>query len=101
MDRLKHHFNFGYKLTLSALLTNLYTNSYTFIIGKMFSATQLGFYNQANTLRMFPVRNLTTALQKVTYPLFSSIQDDNQKLKSVFKRITLLVFFIIYPVMLF
>lgn len=99
-QKFKYHFNFGYKLTLSSLLTALYTNSYTLVIAKMFSATQLGFYNQANTLRMFPVRNLTTALQKVTYPLFSSIQDDNQKLKSVFKRITLLVFFIVYPVML-
>lgn len=99
-QKLKYHFNFGYKLTFSALLTALYTNSFTLVIAKMFSATQLGFYNQANTLRMYPVRNLTAALQKVTYPLFSSIQDDNQKLKSVFKRITLLVFFIIYPVML-
>src|SRR5690606_76912 len=99
-QKFKYHFNFGYKLTLSSLLTALYTNSYTLVIAKMFSATQLGFYNQANTLRMFPIRNLTTALQKVTYPLFSSIQDDNQKLKSVFKRITLLVFFIVYPVML-
>src|SRR5690606_2641116 len=95
-----YHFNFGYKLTFSALLTALYTNSFTLVIAKMFSATQLGHFNQANTLRMFPVRNLTTALQKVTYPLFSSIQDDDQKLKAVFRKITLLVFFIIYPVML-
>lgn len=99
-DKFKYHFNFGYKLTFSALLTSIYNNSFTLVIGKLFSATQLGFYNQANTLRMFPVRNLTSALQKVTYPVFSSIQNDDDKLKHVFKRITALVFFIICPVML-
>jgi len=100
-QKFKDHFNFGYKLTLSALVTTIYSNFYTLIIGKFFSVSQLGFYNQANTLRVFPVRNINAALQKVTYPLFSSIQDDNEKLKSVFRRITSIVFFITTPIMFF
>lgn len=99
-EKFKYHFNFGYKLTLSALLTSVYLNSYTLIIGKLFSATQLGFFNQANTLRMFPVNNITSALQKVTYPVFSSLQGNDEKLKYAFRKITLLVFFIVCPVML-
>ena len=67
----------------------------------MFSATQLGFYSQTNTLRMFPVQNLTTALQKFTYPVFSIIQDDNERLKTIFRKITTLVFFVVTPIMLF
>lgn len=100
-QKLRYHFNFGYKLTLSSLLTSLYNNLYVVIIGKLFPISQLGFYNQANTLRMFPVQNLTMALQKVTYPVFSSLQDDDEAMKSVFRRITLIVFFVISPVMLF
>jgi O-antigen/teichoic acid export membrane protein len=99
--KFKFHFNFGYKITLSGLLTSVYRNSYTLVIGKMFSATQLGFYNQANTLRMFPVSNLTDALRKVTYPIFSSIQDDNERLKTAFRNITTLVFYVVTPVMLY
>lgn len=100
-QKFKYHFGFGYKLTFSALITAIYHNSYTLVIGKFFSPTQLGFYNQANTLRIFPVRNINAALQKVTYPLFSSIQDDNKKLKSVFKRITSIVFYVTTPIMFF
>lgn len=100
-NKLKYHFDFGYKVTLSSLVTTAYHHSYTLIIGKMFSATQLGFYNQANTLRMFPVQNLTTALRKVTYPVFSSIQDDNMRLKAMFKKITALVFYVVTPIMLY
>src|SRR5690606_27879892 len=38
---------------------------------------------------------------KVTYPLFSSIQDDDEKLKMVFKKITSIVFFVTTPIMFF
>ena len=99
-ERLKYHFNFGYKLTLSSLLSTIYNNVYVIIIGKIFPAAQLGFYTQADTLRMFPVRNIATALQKVTYPIFSTIQDDNLRLKEAFKKITAVLYFIIVPVML-
>lgn len=98
-DKLKYHFNFGYKLTLSGILTTIYTNSYSLIIGKIFSPAQLGFYTQANTLRMLPVDNLTMALRKVTYPIFSLIQNDDVHLKSAFSRITNMVFFVVTPVM--
>lgn len=100
IEKLRYHFNFGYKLTLSGIVTNIYMNLFTFSIGKFFSPAQLGYYNQANTLRMFPVTNITNALRKVTYPMFASIQDDTVKLKNVFKAITQQVFFIVTPVML-
>jgi O-antigen/teichoic acid export membrane protein len=99
-SKLQYHFNFGYKLTLSGLITTLYTNSYMLLIGKLFPAAQLGYYSQADTLRMFPVRNITAVLQKVTYPVFSSIQDNNQQLKRTFAKITSLVMYIIVPLML-
>lgn len=100
-DKMKYHFNFGYKITLSAILTALYQDLNKIIIGKYFSAAQLGIYNQADTLRRLPVRHLTAALQKVTYPIFSSIQNDNNRLKSGLRDITLLVFFVISPIMLY
>lgn len=98
--RLKYHFNFGYKLTLSGLLDVVYTNSYNLIIGKLFSATELGYYNQADNLRMFPVNNLSTALNKVTYPMFASINDDDFKLKFAYKKLMTQVLFWTIPLML-
>jgi teichuronic acid exporter len=99
-EKLKHHFSFGYKLTFSGLITSLYYNLYTIIIGKLFSATQLGYYNQAYTLSMFPTANFSSALLKVTYPMFSSLKNDNHKLRDIYKRLTLLVFFGVTPIMI-
>ena len=98
-EKFKYHFEFGYKITLSSLLYTLYRNVYTIIIGKYFSAAQVGFYFQAETLRMYPVQHITTALDKVTYPMFSSIQNDKNSLKIYYKKTMQAVLFLIVPVM--
>ncbi|HEY1165321.1 MAG TPA: lipopolysaccharide biosynthesis protein, partial [Chitinophaga sp.] len=96
----KYHFKFGYKLTLSGLLNAIYQNLYNLIIGKYFSATQLGYYTRAQTMQMFPVQNLSTALNKVTYPMFAAIQEDDTRLKNVYRRLMQQVVFWVTPVMI-
>ena len=98
--KFKEHFSFGYKLTLSSLLDTIFNNIYQVIIGRFFPASQLGFYTRANTLKLLPVTNITGALGKVTYPLFASIQDDDVRLKRVYKEIMQLVIFIVAPVLI-
>lgn len=87
----KFHFSYGYKLTLSGILNTLYLNLYKIIIGKKFSASQVGFFSQADSLRLFPVNQLNTVLNKVTFPLFSKIKDDDEKLKLAYISSTRLV----------
>jgi O-antigen/teichoic acid export membrane protein len=99
-ERFKYHFNFGYKLTLSSLLEIIFSNAYNLIIGKYFSVAQLGFYTRADTLKQIPVQNVSMALNKVTYPIFSSIQHNNVHLKSVYKRLIQQVLFWLAPVLI-
>jgi O-antigen/teichoic acid export membrane protein len=99
-SRLKRHFNFGYKLTLSGIIDTIYSNIYNIIIGKFFSVSLLGYYTRADAIKQLPVNNISSALKKVTYPLFSSIQNDNKRLKSVYKIMIQQVLFWVAPVML-
>lgn len=98
-SKFTYHFNFGYKLTLSSLLNTIYDNVYNLIIGKYFSASALGFYTRANSLKQLPIKNISTALNKVTYPLFAQINHDDIKLKMVYSKIMQQVMFWIAPVM--
>lgn len=100
IQSFKYHFNFGYKMMLSAILNTLYNNLYIIIIAKYFSATQLGFYSRALSLRQLPISNLSAALNKVTYPMLSSINDNDIKLKSVYKRVMQQVVFWVAPFMI-
>lgn len=100
-EKFKDHFNFGYKITLSGLLDSIFSNIYIIIIGKYFAVSQVGFYTRAQTMQKLPVINISKALNKVTYPLFAQIQDDNFRLKKVNKQIMQMVVFIIAPILIF
>ncbi len=95
--KFKKHFNFGYKITLSGLLDTIFNNVYSIVIGKFFPVAQVGFYQRANSLQMYPVGIISSILSRVTYPLFAQIQDDNVRLKSIYKRILQLNIFLLAP----
>lgn len=100
VEKFKYHFNFGYKLLLSGMLDTVFTNIYTVVIGKLFAPAQLGFFTRANSVVQLPVENISGALNKVTYPLFASIKDDNERLKKVYKQIMQMVIFLIAPILI-
>jgi teichuronic acid exporter len=100
-EKFNHHFHYGVKLMFSSILDIIFTNAYTIIIGKFFAPAQVGYYNRADTLQMLPVGNISSIVTKVSYPLFSSIQNDAVRLKSVYKRIMQMVLFLVAPILIY
>jgi O-antigen/teichoic acid export membrane protein len=96
----KRYFNFGYKLLLSGLLDTIYKNIYFVIIGKFYPVTQLGYYTNATKLRDVSSQSVSQAIQKVTYPVFSSIQEDGKRLSASYKRLLKMTAFLNFPFML-
>lgn len=92
-------FAFGSKLLASGLLNTLYTNIYLLVIGKIFNAASLGYYTQADRFTKLPSSNITGILQRVTYPVLCSIQDDNERLREDYRKLLRLSAFIIFPMM--
>jgi len=96
----KEMFGFGYKLFFSRIIDTIYMNIYNLVIGKFFSAADLGFYTRADQLKNLIVINLTITTQKVTYPVLSQIQDDNVRLKRAYKRIIKTTMFVTFYLMI-
>lgn len=92
-------FAFGSKLLASGLLDTLYTNIYLLVIGKIFNAASLGYYTQADRFTKLPSSNITGILQRVTYPVLCSIQDDDERLREDYRKLLRLSAFIIFPMM--
>jgi|LSQX01.3.fsa_nt_gb O-antigen/teichoic acid export membrane protein len=80
-------FAFGGNLLISGLLDTLYRNIYYVIIGKYFSAAELGHYTRAEQFKSLPSSYLQSVIGRVSYPVLSSIQDDPPRLKEAYKRI--------------
>ena len=96
----KRLFNFGSKILAANLLHTIYLNLYTLVIGKRFSATDLGYYSRADQFAQFPSSNITGILWRVTYPIMSSIQNEDEKLKNVYRQYIRLSAFIVFPLMI-
>ena len=95
----KELYFFGFNLMLVGVLETLYQNSYQIFIGKFFSASSLGHFTQAKTIANFPSSNLSGVISRVTYPIMSTIQDDNERLSEVYRRLARIIAFGVFPLM--
>lgn len=100
LTSFKELFNFGYKLLLSGLLDQIFQNIYLLVIGKLYTANDLGYYTQAKKMQDVPVVTLASIVGSVTFPAFSRIQDDKEKLLIGFRKILKLQVFINFPLMI-
>ena len=91
---------FGSKLLGSALLDTIYNNIYPIVIGKYFSAQDLGNYTRAQQFSSLPSSNVTGVLQRVTFPVLSSIQNEDERLAKNYRKILKLSAFLVFPMML-
>jgi teichuronic acid exporter len=98
-ESFRRLFSFGSKMLASSLLNTVYANIYLIVIGKVFSSSDLGYYTRAKQLEELPTMNMTNILQRVTFPIFCSIQDDDQRLILAYRRLIRLASFVIVPMM--
>jgi O-antigen/teichoic acid export membrane protein len=87
----KEMFSFGSRLAALGIIDNIYLNIYYLIIGKYYSAAQLGHYTKAEAFKNFPSKGITGIIQKVTYPVLSNIQDDSVRLKQAYRKLTKII----------
>jgi len=96
----KELFSFGSKLLGAGLLDTIYRNIYLIIIGKIFNARELGFYTRAQQFQQLPSQNITGIIQRVAFPVLSSIQDDDEKLLKAYSSFIRLSAFVVFPLMI-
>lgn len=98
--RLKHLLSFGWKLLISSLLDTVYNNLRNLIIGKIYSSSDLAFYNQGDKFPKVIVANINASIDSVLLPSMSSVQDDHKRVKSMTRRAIKTSTYIMAPLMM-
>ncbi len=96
----KELFSFGSKMMLTNLLDAIYRNVYSLVIGKFFSSSDLGYYNRAKGFERLVSHNLTTIINKVSFPTLVHFKDNDQKLQKSLGRVIKMTVFVTMPIML-
>jgi len=79
---LKLMFSFGFHLLLSSIINAVFGQGAQFVIAKFYSPISLGFYSRAELMGMAIPTTLSNLIEKVSFPILSKIQNNDEKLKS-------------------
>ena len=96
----RYLWGYGSKLLASGLLDTIYGNIYPIVIGKFYSAADLGQYTRAKGYAALPSGTLTGVIQQVSFPVLSQIQEDDVRLGNNYRRMLRFTVFIVFPVMM-
>lgn len=99
-ESFRRLFGFGSRLLAAGLVHAVYSNLYNLVIGKKYSAGDLGQYSQADRLSKFPSQNVEGILQRVTFPLLSQLQDEPARLRAIYIKYLGIACFAVFPMMI-
>lgn len=99
-ERLKGLFSFGWKLLISSLLDTAYNNLRNLIIGKLYSSSDLAFYNQGERFPKVIVMNINASIDSVLLPTMSIEQDNPERIKQMTRRAIKTSTYVMAPLMM-
>lgn len=99
-DSFRRLFGFSSRLFAANLISAIYEKIFGSIIGKMFSLAEAGYYERAYGFNQLLNTNVSSVLGRVSYPLLSSIQDDNERLMGIYKRYIQISAFLTFPLLM-
>ena len=85
VSSLKKMAGFSLSILSVTMLNRLAKNLHGLVIAKAFSMQELGFYNRAQSFQKQPINALASSLQKVFFPVFSKIQNDNSRIRNALR----------------
>ena len=85
---------------IMAKIEEIFDNIYLVVIGKVFSAIDLGYFTRAKTLQNVPSQTLAGVVARVTFPVFSTIQDDPDRMKRGLKKALTILVMVNFPLMI-
>lgn len=86
-DSFHYMWGFGWKMMVSGFLNNIWNQLYQLVVGKFYNPATLGQYSRSKEYANILSANLTSIVDRVTYPVLSEVQDDQERMISAYRRI--------------
>lgn len=99
-ERFKGLFFYGWKLLAASLIGTIYNNLRQLIIGKMYSAESLAFYNRGYMIPNTFVGSVSSAIDSVLLPVLASAQDDKEAVMAITRRSVRISAYVMWPIMM-
>ena len=84
---ISRYFSFSKNILVAGLVGSVFNNIYSLLIGRFYTATDLGFYSQADRVKNVASHTSTSVVQNVTYPILSRVNNEGGDLRNAYKKI--------------
>jgi O-antigen/teichoic acid export membrane protein len=88
---------FGAGFTGFNLVNFFARNLDNILIGKFSGTVELGYYDRAYKLLLFPIQNINQPLTRIMIPLLSRVQDDKARFRDIYLRVNWVMAAVIIP----
>lgn len=92
-------FSYGWKHLCSSLINQIYAELYTLVIGRKFSAADVGYYTRANSYAALPTGIVSETVVRVNFPILAQVQDDNTKLVAAYRKLLRMPVYLLAPIL--
>jgi O-antigen/teichoic acid export membrane protein len=96
-EHFRELFGFGINVMGTDVLNYLSRNMDSLLIGVFLGTTPLGFYAVAHRILEVSQTSLVQVTRKVTFPAFSRLQDDRERMRRAYFRVTRAASVVIVP----
>ena len=95
----KQMMKFGWKVTVAELISNIYTELRSLIIGKLYTSEDLAYYKKGNQFPELILNNVDTSIGSVLFPAISNNSDSKENVKRMTSKAIKISTYLIFPMM--
>ena len=95
----KELFGFGFYMFLTHLFATFSQRITGLLVGRWYNPATMGYYSKASTTTKYATESISGVMIQTTYPLYSAVQDDKERLSNMVKRITTTLAFLTVPLL--
>ena len=99
-DSFKRLFGFSSKILAASLIHTIYDNAYPLVIGKKFSAKDVGVFTRGGQFPQVANSTLVSTFNRVAFPVLSQVQDDDTRLLNAYEKYIQVFCFLAFPILM-
>ncbi len=96
---IRELFGFSASIFGTNFLQYVTTNIDKLLLGRMLGGDVLGVYDKAQSMMLFPLRNISHVMGSVMFPSMSLVQTDTVRVKKIYLRSTQSIALLTFPMM--
>lgn len=100
MNEVREISNYSLNLTGFNIFNYITRNADNILISYFLGPEALGYYNLAYRLMLYPLMNVTWIFNRIMFPIYSQLQDDNARFRKVYLKTVGAIAFVTFPLMI-